>query len=109
LSNLGDTVGYGAKPTRVVAKAQSLDTLFVRGNHDKPAAGSMNLEEFNPVAGFGDALDPRPTHARKSRLAPRLRRAPFRVEELPGIPVRPRLGARRNEYMGPAPAMASSR
>jgi len=48
--NLGDVVGYGANPNEVIARARSLGKYFVRGNHDKAAAGLMELKEFNPIA-----------------------------------------------------------
>jgi diadenosine tetraphosphatase ApaH/serine/threonine PP2A family protein phosphatase len=50
--NLGDSVGYGGNPNEVIAKAQSLGHVFVRGNHDKAVSGLMNLDDFNPVAGL---------------------------------------------------------
>jgi predicted phosphodiesterase len=50
--NLGDIVGYGANPNEVVQRARSLGKHFVRGNHDKAAAGLMDLSDFNPVAGM---------------------------------------------------------
>ena len=83
--NLGDTVGYGGNPNEVVAKAQSLGHVFVRGNHDKAVSGLMNLEEFNPVAGLA-------TLWTRDQLTPEnldwlreLPQGPIRVEELPGI------------------------
>jgi len=61
--NLGDVVGYGASPNEVTAKARSLGTVFVRGNHDKAVSGIDNVESFNPVAGLAalwnrEHLDP---------------------------------------------------
>jgi predicted phosphodiesterase len=50
--NLGDIVGYGANPNEVINRARELGKYFVRGNHDKAAAGLCDLKEFNPVAGF---------------------------------------------------------
>ncbi len=50
--NLGDIVGYGANPNEVVDRARSLGKHFVRGNHDKAAAGLMDLTDFNPIAGM---------------------------------------------------------
>ena len=50
--NLGDTVGYGGDPNEVIARAQSIGSVFVRGNHDKAVCGLMNVEEFNPAAGL---------------------------------------------------------
>ena len=48
--NLGDIVGYGANPNEVTERSRALDTVFVRGNHDKACSGISNLTDFNPVA-----------------------------------------------------------
>jgi len=48
--NLGDIVGYGASPNEVTARSRELGKIFVRGNHDKAAAGEMELNDFNPMA-----------------------------------------------------------
>ena len=48
--NLGDVVGYGANPNEVIARSRELGKYFVRGNHDKAAAGLMDLKDFNPIA-----------------------------------------------------------
>ena len=48
--NLGDIVGYGASPNEVAARSRELGKIFVRGNHDKAAAGGMELNDFNPMA-----------------------------------------------------------
>ena len=50
--NLGDIVGYGASPNEVIDRSRGLGTVFVRGNHDKAAAGLMDLTDFNPIAGL---------------------------------------------------------
>jgi predicted phosphodiesterase len=50
--NLGDIVGYGACPNEVIDRARALGSHFVRGNHDKAAAGLMDLKDFNPIAGL---------------------------------------------------------
>jgi predicted phosphodiesterase len=50
--NLGDVVGYGANPNEVIERVRKLGKHFVRGNHDKAAAGLSDLKDFNPVAGF---------------------------------------------------------
>lgn len=49
--NLGDIVGYGASPNEVTDRARALNSLVVRGNHDKACSGVMGLESFNPIAG----------------------------------------------------------
>jgi len=83
--NLGDTVGYGGNPNEVIAKAQTLGRVFVRGNHDKAVCGLMNLEDFNPVAGLA-------TLWTRGQLTPpnlewlrALPQGPVHVDELPGI------------------------
>lgn len=50
--NLGDVVGYGANPNEAVERARELGGYVVRGNHDKAAAGIMDLSDFNPLAGM---------------------------------------------------------
>jgi diadenosine tetraphosphatase ApaH/serine/threonine PP2A family protein phosphatase len=50
--NLGDVVGYGANPNEAVQRARELGGYVVRGNHDKAAAGLMDLTDFNPLAGL---------------------------------------------------------
>lgn len=47
---LGDLVGYGPDPNEVVDQIRSLVVATVRGNHDKAAAGSDSIQEFNAVA-----------------------------------------------------------
>jgi predicted phosphodiesterase len=48
--NLGDIVGYGASPNEVSERSRDLGKIFVRGNHDKAATGTMALDDFNPMA-----------------------------------------------------------
>ena len=49
---LGDLVGYGASPNKVVETLRGLPVAkqFVRGNHDKVAAGITDGRGFNPTA-----------------------------------------------------------
>jgi diadenosine tetraphosphatase ApaH/serine/threonine PP2A family protein phosphatase len=49
--NLGDVVGYGANPNEVIDQARALNSVFVRGNHDKACSGVAGLDDFNPIAG----------------------------------------------------------
>ena len=61
---LGDLVGYGAEPSAVIARVQSLNpTATIRGNHDKAACGIEDGSSFNYVARLAaqwtfDALSP---------------------------------------------------
>ncbi len=48
--NLGDLVGYGASPNQVIERMRPLETIVVRGNHDRVCAGLASLTGFNPVA-----------------------------------------------------------
>jgi len=50
LWNLGDMVGYGARPNEVLDLLRPLATINVRGNHDRVCAGLTSTEGFNPVA-----------------------------------------------------------
>jgi predicted phosphodiesterase len=47
---LGDLVGYGADPNRVVDWVRANVPVVIRGNHDKACSGLENLEWFNEVA-----------------------------------------------------------
>ena len=48
---LGDLVGYGAEPNRVVDRVRGLSPVaMIRGNHDKVAAGLDRADGFNPTA-----------------------------------------------------------
>lgn len=49
---LGDAVGYGASPNRVMDWLRSLSpaALSIRGNHDRVCVGMDGVEYFNPQA-----------------------------------------------------------
>ena len=49
---LGDFVGYGADPNKVVDRFRKVpwQTLAIRGNHDKVACGLDGGESFNQMA-----------------------------------------------------------
>jgi predicted phosphodiesterase len=46
----GDVVGYGGDPNRATEWIRQSVEHVVRGNHDKAATGSEDIEWFNPVA-----------------------------------------------------------
>jgi predicted phosphodiesterase len=50
LWNLGDMVGYGGAPNQVLDLIRPLQTLVVRGNHDRVCCGLTSPNAFNPVA-----------------------------------------------------------
>jgi diadenosine tetraphosphatase ApaH/serine/threonine PP2A family protein phosphatase len=53
LWNLGDMVGYGARPNEVLSILHAVHTakkIHVRGNHDRVCAGLSSALGFNPVA-----------------------------------------------------------
>jgi len=50
LWNLGDLVGYGASPNQVIDIIRPLETLVVRGNHDRVCCGLTSPNAFNPTA-----------------------------------------------------------
>jgi diadenosine tetraphosphatase ApaH/serine/threonine PP2A family protein phosphatase len=47
---LGDIVGYGPEPDRVIARLREVGAVGVRGNHDAAACGGSEIEWFNPDA-----------------------------------------------------------
>src|ERR1700734_824318 len=47
---LGDVVGYGPDPNEVIHRLRELDSLAIRGNHDKAGSGIANAGDFNPGA-----------------------------------------------------------
>lgn len=50
LWNLGDVVGYGARPNEVIDLLRAHATLNVRGNHDRVSSGISSSIGFNPIA-----------------------------------------------------------
>jgi predicted phosphodiesterase len=83
--NLGDIVGYGASPNEVIERSRTLGKFFVRGNHDKAAAGLMDLKDFNPIAGLAalwtrDQLTPENLEWLRS-----LPEGPIQINGLPDI------------------------
>jgi predicted phosphodiesterase len=48
--NLGDLVGYGGAPNQVIERIRPLQSLVVRGNHDRVCCGLTSANAFNPVA-----------------------------------------------------------
>ena len=83
--NLGDVVGYGACPNEVIDRVRGLGSHFVRGNHDKAAAGLMDLKDFNPIAGLAalwtrDQL--RPENLEWLRSLPQ---GPIQISDLPDL------------------------
>ena len=53
LWNLGDVVGYGARPNEVIDTLRTLETtrsIHVRGNHDRVCCGLSSSAGFNPIA-----------------------------------------------------------
>jgi predicted phosphodiesterase len=83
--NLGDIVGYGASPNEVIERSRNLGKIFVRGNHDKAAAGLMDLKDFNPIAGLAalwtrDQLTPENLEWLRS-----LPQGPIHIDGLPDV------------------------
>jgi predicted phosphodiesterase len=83
--NLGDTVGYGGNPNEVIARAQALGSVFVRGNHDKAVSGLMNLEEFNPAAGIATLWTRDQLTAKHLAWLRSLPQGPIHLDELPDL------------------------
>lgn len=47
---LGDSVGYGPHPDRVIERLRTLDAVAVQGNHDAATLGRIPLGTFNDLA-----------------------------------------------------------
>lgn len=47
---LGDIVGYYSNPNECVKICREQEFQCIRGNHDDAAAGTIGIEDFNPVA-----------------------------------------------------------
>ncbi len=48
--NLGDSVGYGPRPSECCELLARLSSLSLAGNHDRAAIGRLPLNDFSPVA-----------------------------------------------------------
>jgi predicted phosphodiesterase len=81
--NLGDVVGYGANPNEVIERSRSLGRHFVRGNHDKAAAGLMDLREFNPIAGMAALWTREQLSPENLEWLRALPQGPIHIPELP--------------------------
>ena len=82
--NLGDIVGYGGSPNEVIERSRSLGNLFVRGNHDKAAAGLMDLNDFNPIAGLAALWTREQLTPENLQWLRGLPQGPIRIDGLPG-------------------------
>ncbi len=81
--NLGDIVGYGANPNEAVLRARQLGGYVVRGNHDKAAAGLIDLDDFNPLAGMAALWTRNQLTPGNLEWLRQLPQGPIRVAELP--------------------------
>src|SRR5687768_1031517 len=46
----GDIVGYGPSPVEAIDGVRALNSITIRGNHDRVAAGLDEATQFNPHA-----------------------------------------------------------
>ena len=75
LWNLGDMVGYGARPNEVIETLRGLEAtraIHVRGNHDRVCCGLSSSQGFNPIAADGGGMDAATAAARQPRVAARV-------------------------------------
>ncbi len=47
---LGDTVGYGPDPNECASRIQALGGPVLAGNHDRAATGTLDINDFTPMA-----------------------------------------------------------
>lgn len=83
---LGDLVGYGASPNQVVNFIRSLkNTIMIRGNHDKVAAGIESGNNFNkPASLSADWTYTKLTKINK-RFIKNLPKGPIKINEYTAI------------------------
>ena len=72
----GDIVGYGPDPNEAVDRVRELETLTIRGNHDRVACGQDEPTDFNP-------------YAKRAALWTRAALTPATNEYLQALPVGP--------------------
>ncbi len=53
--NLGDSVGYGPRPSECCEMLERLANLSLIGNHDLAAIGRLSLDGFSPIAAVAAA------------------------------------------------------
>lgn len=97
--NLGDIVGYGASPNEVIDRARGLGSTFVRGNHDKAAAGVMDLRDFNPIAGLAAIWTREHISPENLDWLRKLPAGPVEIAELPGVQFVHGSAADEDEYV----------
>jgi diadenosine tetraphosphatase ApaH/serine/threonine PP2A family protein phosphatase len=83
--NLGDLVDYGASPNEVIQRARGLGEFFVRGNHDKAAAGLLDLETFNPLAALSGVWTRNQLTAANLQWLRDLPAGPLKIDSFPGV------------------------
>jgi predicted phosphodiesterase len=83
--NLGDIVGYGGAPNEVIERSRDLGKIFVRGNHDKAAAGVMDLKDFNPIAGMAALWTREQLTPQNLKWLSELPQGPIQVNGLTGV------------------------
>lgn len=77
---LGDLVGYGGDPNRVVDWARTNVAVVVRGNHDRACVGLDDLEWFNPVARIAAAWTQRELSRENTDYVLALPKGPLAVD-----------------------------
>ncbi len=85
IANLGDVVGYGASPNDVVERAKTLNSILVRGNHDRVASGLSDVEDFNPIAGYAALWTRNELTQENRRWVLQLPTGPITDEGIPGV------------------------
>jgi len=80
---LGDAVGYGASPNRVMDWLRTLSppALAIRGNHDRVCAILEGVEYFNPQASAAVAWTREHLEGRNLRMLENLPKGPLRIED----------------------------
>ena len=102
---MGDVVGYGPDPVKVLEVLRSHDFRCVSGNHDAAVAGVLSVEEFNHAAAWAARWT---TQQLGSEQLAFLRELPLTLEEGPFTLVHGSLRAALWEYLVSVEAAAAS-
>ncbi len=78
---LGDLVGYGADPNKILEWVQQSGFPVVRGNHDRACAGLDDLDGYNPAARASAIWTRRALTVPNRLFLEKLPRGPMRIEE----------------------------
>ena len=103
--SMGDIVGYGPDPVKVLHTLRSHDFRSVSGNHDAAVAGTLSVNEFNEAAAWAARWTTRQLGQEELEY---LKDLPLTLEERPFTLVHGSLRAALWEYLVSVESAAST-